>query len=189
MNVRIKYIVILCFTISIGFNVEGKNMIIILFGSYSTIFRPQHCKSISFFMELIGFTQMTKMEMMHVETAQIQVIDTLYVPSLLTCIYKCRIYENSGAQQNSSTTGESPAAGGASSEEAGESAAVAPLPPRCNTISHDENSSTCEVAFITPATKWESRNAAQSDTTKHVYVRVGYSGSTSGPSPSGPPLP
>ena len=143
-------------------------------------------------MELTGFTQMTKMEKMHVETAQIQVIDTLYVPSLLTCIYKCRLYENGGTQQNSSTTGESPETGSAATEEEGESAAEAPLPPRCNTISYDENSSTCELAFITPATKWESRHAAQSDTTKHVYVRVGYSGSTLGPSPSelppsGPP--
>ena len=136
-------------------------------------------------MQLKGITQMTKMEMMHVETTEIQLIDTLYIPSILACIYKCRIYET---PQNSGTTGEPPAAGSAENEEAGESAAEAPpLPPRCNTISYDENSLTCELAFITPATKWESRNAAQSDTTKQVYVRVGYTANTSGPAAGQPP--
>ena len=127
---------------------------------------------------------MTKMEMMHVETAQIQLIDKLDIPNLLTCIYKCRIYVNNG------TTGEPPATGSEATEEEGESTTEAPPPPPiCNTISYDENLLSCELEFITPATKWESRNAAQSETTKHIYVRVGYSGSTSGPPPSTPPPP
>ena len=125
-------------------------------------------------MRLKGFTQMTKMEMMHVETSEIQLIDTLYIPSLLSCIYKCRIY----------------GAGSAATEESGESAAEEPpIPSICNTISYDKNLLICELAFITPATKWESRNAAESDTTQHVYVRVGYSGSTTGSPAAGPPPP
>ena len=103
---------------------------------------------------------MTKMEMMHVEASEIHIISSYIVPSILICISKCRAYETDESQEGLSAEG---------------------LPPRCNTISYDKGTSTCELAFITPATKWESRNAEPSDTTKEVFVRVWYNGTTSIP--------
>ena len=108
------------------------------------------------------------MEKMNVEASEIQYIDTIEASSIVTCIDKCRfLFE----QTNDTETGLDPGDTDSSPPEVS--------PSHCNTLSYDTDSETCELAFITDTTKWASRNAGPSDTTKSVFVRV--------PSNVGPP--
>ena len=92
--------------------------------------------------------------MMNVETSEIQTIEIIKAPHILTCIGRCRDY---------TIPPPDPASG---------------LPPRCNTVSYDDTSSNCELLFITGLVKWDSRNAAPSSTTKVVWTRMGYNATT-----------
>ena len=108
---------------------------------------------------------MTRMEKMHVETSEIQMINTINVPSIVTCISKCRTVN---------VTAVAPPAGDPPETS----------PPRCNTIHYDEDSSICELSFITGATKWDSRSNVPSNTRKDIFARVAYNYSSPGsPSP------
>ena len=118
---------------------------------------------------------MTKMKMMNIETSEIQTINTIKAPSILICISKCRNLNN-------------PSSGG----PVGTTTAPPPLPgletpTHCNTINYDDVSSNCQLAFITGATKWASRNALPSSTTNAMWTRVFYN-ETAESSPAPPPF-
>ena len=105
------------------------------------------------------------MEQMNVETSEIQTIGTINVPHILICIKRCRNLNNPFSGVPSGTT------------------IAPPLPSpgistHCNTISYLSSSPNCELLFISGQTKWASRNAAPSATTKAVFTRVGYNHTT-----------
>ena len=105
------------------------------------------------------------MEQMNVETSEIQTIDTINVPHILICIKRCRNLNNpfSGVPSGTTTAPPPPSSG---------------LSTHCNTISFQSISPNCELLFISGQTKWASRNAAPSATTKAVFTRAGYNHTT-----------